>query len=146
MGARFKISGAAMNRGRRENDYAIDIQKDRKGEFFELRIPGKLEADIEIDVLQKVPDERHLLLLIRKNGVPRKDRFLCGHDERSWFVAAVPGNASTVAQAREALKPAAVRVAAGRRPVFRHPKETFARTTHSVARANGSFSPRPRWS
>lgn len=34
-----------------------------------------------------------------------KDRFLWGHDEREWFVAAVPGKATTVAQARNALKP-----------------------------------------
>jgi len=114
MGARFRISGPAGDRWRRETDYAIDIQKDRHGEFFELRIPGGMEADIEIDVLQKTPGERHLLLLVKKNAQKQKDRFLCGHDERSWFVAAVPGNASTVAQAREALKPAEVRVAQGR--------------------------------
>ncbi|HWB61044.1 MAG TPA: hypothetical protein VG733_16255 [Chthoniobacteraceae bacterium] len=113
MGARFRISGAkGPPFWRRETDYAIDIQKDRHGEFFELRIPGKIEKEIEIDVLQKMPGERHLLLLVRKNGAQQqKDRFLCGHDERSWFVAAVPGNASTVAQAREALKPAEVRAA-----------------------------------
>jgi hypothetical protein len=113
MGARFRISGPAGNRRDREDDYAIDIRKDRHGEFFELRIPAAIEPDIEIDVLQKTPGERHLLLLV-KTGHGRKaykDRFLCGHDERSWFVAAVPGNASTVAQAREALKPFAARVA-----------------------------------
>lgn len=113
MGARFRITGPAHNRQDREGDYAIDIKKDREGEFFELRIPAAIEPDIKIDVLQKTPGERHLLLLV-KTGQGRqvyKDRFLCGHDERSWFVAAVPGNASTVAQAREALKPFAVRAA-----------------------------------
>jgi hypothetical protein len=40
-----------------------------------------------------------------------KHKFLCGHDERHWFVAAVPerASASSVQTAFEALKPAAVR-------------------------------------
>jgi len=113
MGARFRITEPSASRRERRDNYAIDIKKDRKGKFFELRIPGAMEQDIEVDILQKTPAERHLLLLVKNHGRKQKDRFLCGHDERSWFVAAVPGNASTVAQAREALKPAAVRVAQG---------------------------------
>jgi hypothetical protein len=40
-----------------------------------------------------------------------KDKFLCGHDERHWFVAGVPdgASASTVVTAKEALKPDLVR-------------------------------------
>lgn len=137
MGARFRISGPAGNRWNRETNYAIDIQKDRKGEFFELRIPGEIKEDIEVDVLQKTPDERHLLLLVRKHGPQQqKDRFLCGHDERSWFVAAVPGNASTVAQAREALKPAAVRAAQGRARVS---------ARKGNLRKNGAFRRQGEW-
>ncbi len=50
-----------------------------------------------------------MLLLVRKSTAePQLDRFLCGHDEREWFVAAVPGKASSVVQAMEALKPADV--------------------------------------
>jgi hypothetical protein len=47
----------------------------------------------------------------------RKDRFLCGHDERAWFVAAVPGTASTVRQAKDALQPRIVRAALTRNRV-----------------------------
>jgi site-specific recombinase XerD len=36
---------------------------------------------------------------------------LCGHDEREWFVAAVPGGASSVRQAMEALQPQEVQAA-----------------------------------
>ena len=36
-----------------------------------------------------VRNDRHLLLLVKTPVA--KDRFLCGHDEREWFVAAVPG-------------------------------------------------------
>jgi hypothetical protein len=32
---------------------------------------------------------RHLLLMARSWT---KDKFLCGHDERHWFVCAVPGD------------------------------------------------------
>ena len=40
----------------------------------------------------------------------QKSKFLCGHDERHWFVAAVPESApvGTVRAAKEALKPAEV--------------------------------------
>jgi hypothetical protein len=62
--------------------------------------------------MQSEPKQRHLLLLVRKAAdKPRLDRFLCGHDEREWFVAAVPGRASSVRQAMDALQPEAVRVA-----------------------------------
>lgn len=111
MGARFKISDAIVNQWRQMSDYAIDIQKDRRGEFFELRVARELREKIEVAVLQAKPRDRHLLLFVTKRGEPEKDRFLCGHDERAWFVAAVPGTVSTIAQAKEALKPQEVRMA-----------------------------------
>jgi len=112
MGARFRMSESEANRRAARADYAIDIRKDCQGEFFELSMPSHLREAVEITVLQNEKDDRHLLLLV-KNGQQQKDRFLCGHDERAWFVAAVPGIASTVAQAKEALKPAEVREAQG---------------------------------
>jgi hypothetical protein len=63
-----------------------------------------------MQVLQCQRDERHLLLLVKTPEA--KDRFLCGHDEREWFVAAVPGGASSVLQAKLALQPNGARVAA----------------------------------
>jgi len=96
MGARFKISDAMVNRWRQTNDYAIDIQKDRHGEFFELRVAPQLRNAIEVTMLQAKPQDRHLLLFVKKRGELEKDRFLCGHDERAWFVAAVPGAVSTI--------------------------------------------------
>jgi hypothetical protein len=105
MGARFKVSRLA-HRWRTPSDYAVDIQRDRNGEFFEVRVPEKLEDALDLTVLQARPDQQHLLLLVRSSGPEKRlDRFLCGHDERAWFVAAVPGGASSVDQAREALKP-----------------------------------------
>lgn len=99
MGARFKVAPGS------HPNYAMDIRKDRQGEFFELRLSEQTETDLEVALLQVKPRDRHLLLLVKG---PDKNRYLCGHDERSWFVAAVPGNASTVNSAKEALKPGEV--------------------------------------
>lgn len=127
MGARFKIREmptphrswpARIRRDIGEPDYAVDIQSDRHGQFFELRVPENLNDSLELIVAQAEPKNRHLLLFVRKNGdKPQLDRFLCGHDEREWFVAAVPGGASSIRQAMDALQPADVREALARNHV-----------------------------
>ncbi|HEY1789631.1 MAG TPA: hypothetical protein VGJ73_15865 [Verrucomicrobiae bacterium] len=99
-------------------DFAMDIRKDGTRQFFELRVPTHLSQSLDVSVMQAEPKQRHLLLFIRKNGdKPQLDRFLCGHDEREWFVAAVPGRASSVRQAMDALQPADVRDALARNSV-----------------------------
>jgi len=100
MGARLNTIVAPVSA------FSIDIRNDRQGEFFELRLPFEMESGEGIELLQIKDKDLHLLLMVKRIN---KDRYLCGHDERSWFVAAVPGNASTVDQAKEALKPQAVR-------------------------------------
>jgi hypothetical protein len=111
MGARLVPRLVPVN-WRNSPDYAMDIQRDRRGQFFELRMPETMKDQLELCVLQAQPRERHLLLLVRRNeSEPLHDRFLCGHDEREWFVAAVPGRVSSVADAMESLKPSEVRVA-----------------------------------
>jgi len=122
MGARLKMRELPSPRwgfsGRNVQDYAMDIRRDDRGEFFELRVPGALRDVLELTVLQAEPKQRHLLLLVRKHiAQPQLDRFLCGHDEREWFVAAVPGGASSVRQAMDALQPADVREALARHHV-----------------------------
>lgn len=88
--------------------YSLDVQRNRSGEQFVLTVPEAIERDVEFSVLQVKPERRHLLMMARRQGQSEIDRFLCGHDEREWFVAAVPGAVSTVAGAMESLKPAAV--------------------------------------
>jgi hypothetical protein len=88
----------------------IDIGRDRHGEFFDIQA----DQDANVEVLDVQPRDRHLLLMVRQpNGRPGlpdfKEKLLCGHDERHWFVAGVPQQASTVVTAKEALKPNAVR-------------------------------------
>ena len=113
MGARFKVTRSAKWPRAVLTDYAMDIGNDARGAFFALRVPESLDSALDVTVMQTDRHDRHLLLLVRRNAGKAvvKDRFLCGHDEREWFVAAVPGGASSVAQAKESLKPVEVRAA-----------------------------------
>ncbi|HEV3261866.1 MAG TPA: hypothetical protein VG013_33760, partial [Gemmataceae bacterium] len=110
IGARLKVADRPTRRSRTAGVLSLDVQADRKGEFFE--IVGRSGA--EVAVLDVQPADRHLLLLVRENG--EKHKFLCGHDERHWFVAGIPETApvGTVRQAKEALKPAEVQTVQAR--------------------------------
>jgi hypothetical protein len=118
MGARLKVTivpvGAPLQSDRRRlgadeqtRPVAVDIRRDDGGEFFELR----RRSNVDVQVLDVRPSDRHLLLMVREPDTeqarPVKSRFLCGHDERAWFVAAVPeaAHASNVQNAKDALKP-----------------------------------------
>jgi hypothetical protein len=112
IGARLKVADRPSRRGRTPDVVSLDVQSDRRGEFFEIvRQPG---AEAEIAVLDVQPADRHLLLLVRQGQ--DKSKFLCGHDERHWFVAGIPEMApvGTVRQAKEALKPVEVHAAQAR--------------------------------
>src|SRR5690242_4285135 len=143
MGARLKVREMPPEWRRwfswqRSEDYAVDIQKDRHGQFFELRVPTHLSDSLDLCVMQSEPRQRHLLLAVRKNGdKPQLDRFLCGHDEREWFVAAVPGGASSVRQAMDALQPVAVRDALRRNAVSA--RKRYARKNRAFRRQGEWF-------
>ena len=112
IGARMKLTDGSDRRVVTAVPVALDVRSDRKGEFFEVIRRPDAEADVE--VLDVRPSDRHLLLMVRERD--GKHKFLCGHDERHWFVAAVPESApvGTVRAAKEALKPAEVRAAQAR--------------------------------
>jgi hypothetical protein len=78
------------------------VTVDIAGDVFQLA----KERSVVARVLHAAPAARHLLLLTDDGD--RKDRYVCGHDERHWFVAAVPGTPITVPEALEQLKPRAV--------------------------------------
>jgi hypothetical protein len=142
MGARLKIGPIVRRRdlsaGR---EISINILKDNKGEFFELTIdPART---FRVDALDVRPKDRHLLLMVaaerdRAHAVAgEKQKFLCGHDERSWFVAAVPGaSVSNVITAMEALKPAGVRASQARNKV---------KAAHRNRRKNRGFIRQGEW-
>ncbi len=112
IGARAKVTSRPSRFRASAGAISLDVREDREGEYFEVA-PRKV-ADPEIAVLDVQPSDRHLLLLVRDGA--EKQKFLCGHDERHWFVAAIPEHApvGTVRQAKEALKPAEVRNAQDR--------------------------------
>ena len=86
----------------------IDIVHGKHGSVFDI---ARSQKGPELEVLQTRPKERHLLLFSRAG-----ERFLCGHDERDWFVAAVAKRVSTVRDAKRALMPEAVWERARRLP------------------------------
>lgn len=105
MGARAVVSTAASRPSWRDRrPFSLDIGEDREGEYFFLCFPG-FDKGQAIDVLAVDKSDRHLLLLVREGT--EKSRFLCGHDERHWFVAAIPESErpKTVKEAKDALKP-----------------------------------------
>jgi hypothetical protein len=144
MGARVKVLEAIppgrrwnMIRSREESPrISLDIRRDKQGEYFEIRTaPG---SEQELVVLNVQPREKHLLLLSRQFGEQgqslAKQKFLCGHDERHWFVAAIPENepVSTVAGAKIALKPEEIRtreeaIGISRKESFRRKNAAFVR-------------------
>jgi hypothetical protein len=129
IGARIKVAGDACGSPR------IDVRSDRRGEFFEVRFVGRGHA-VDLEVVDVKRAERHLLLLARDDEA--KSKFLCGYDERHWFVAAVPENergVTGVQTAKTALQPAPVRDAIERV----RPKNAFRRRNPAYVRQGEWF-------
>jgi len=105
IGARVKVARVPNPRSRFEiSSVRVDIGRDRNGEVFLI---DRL-WNVRLSVPDSDADDRHLLLVAEQPGrVDRFSRFLCGHDERAWFVAAVPESheVRTVEAAKDALKP-----------------------------------------
>jgi hypothetical protein len=131
----------------------VDVRRDDRGEaYFDVRCDRR----VELDVADVRPADRHLVLTARvplaasvareparADGAPRST-FLCGHDEKSWFVAAIPESADArdVQAAKDALKPEAVWDAmreAGVPPERRDARKTAA----FVRQGEWFFIPRP---
>jgi hypothetical protein len=86
--------------------HRLDVREEKGDEVFFLEAGG----ETEIVVLDVQPEQRHLLLMARGPAVGSetgKRKYLCGHDERHWFVAAVPDRPGVkdVRDALDALKP-----------------------------------------
>jgi hypothetical protein len=110
IGARLQIEEAPWL-----GEPRIDIRADRRGEYFHIRFESRRPTRLELLVADASKADRHLLLLAR--GEELTSRFLCGFDERHWFVAAVPESAPGVAGVRAAklaLQPELVREAVKR--------------------------------
>jgi len=140
---RFAAVGARLSVAKRpwHGSPRIDVLSDRRGEYFDITFTGASD-DVELEVIDIRPRDRHLLLLARTAG--EKSKFLCGHDERHWFVAAVPETAlgvMGVTTAKVALQPAVVRDALD----AVRPKDPFRRRNAAYLRqGEWFFVPAPR--
>lgn len=132
IGGRVKVRDVKPDRWRRlQNLSGIDIREDERGEFFDIRVDVSEPANYRVIDLNT--EQRHLLLL----SEPKKWKFLCGFDERHWFVCGVPGEGvSNVRKAMEALQPPEVREA-----VERHVK----RAKNRLRRHNEAFVRQGEW-
>jgi len=129
IGARVDVVGPALGAPR------IDVRSDGRGELFDISFAGDGKA-VQVDVIDVDRVGRHLLLLVR-DGL-EKSKFLCGHDERHWFVAAVPEDArgvTGVRTAKAALQPALVHEAVD----SMRPKDPFRRRNTAYVRQGEWF-------
>jgi len=138
---RFAAIGARVKviRTTRGDSPWIDVGSDRRGEFFELRLAGG--RGISLNVIEADGDDRCLLLLVCEGR--EKSKFLCGFDERHWFVAAIPESArgvTGVASAKDALQPEVVREAVARV----RPRDRFRRRNAAYVR-QGEWFFLPQW-
>lgn len=83
----------------------VNVVHDHLGPCFRI----ERRWSVAVNVAHVDAADRHLLLVADhfRYGPERYSRFLCGHDEREWFVAAIPESApvTTVQAAKDALKP-----------------------------------------
>jgi hypothetical protein len=99
-------TGSGQTRGRSITDAfrhfgrvpTLNRNTQQKEMLCDLLSVTKASCSIARATNQSQPKHRDLLLLIRKTAENLQlDRFLCGHDERNWFVA---GTASIPQQVR----------------------------------------------
>jgi hypothetical protein len=133
MGARVALRVVEAGRFRPSPD-GIDIRHDDEGEYFDIRLPSNATISYEVvDVDERL---KHLLLLARDGN--SKNKFLCGHDERHWFVCAVPGTGiARVRDALQALQPREVRSAVGSR--VKRAKDRLRRRNEAFVRQGEWF-------
>lgn len=99
----------------------LNVLTDKKGEVFDIQ----MGEGAELRVLQVNRPDKHLLLYSTDG-----QRFLCGHDERHWFVAGVSKPVSTVVDAKLSLKPEAladVEKKVGRKAALKRRNAAFKR-------------------
>ena len=130
---RFAAMGARLSLPERPWRGAPRINVARGG--FSIRFTGSGD-EVDVEVVDVRPRDRHLLLLVRDGD--EKSKFLCGHDERHWFVAAIPESArgvTGVTTAKIALQPDAVQELIARVK----PKDQFRRRNDVYVRQGEWF-------
>ena len=138
----FEAIGAEVLVETTGNAFEIDVQRNGDREVYRLRYP---ETDtIEAEVLDVRPELLHLVLDVFGWRQPISGRFLCGHDEKHWFVASLPFDRAnmTVRGAMEALKPEVV-LREQKRKGVKH-RRNRRKTVAYVRQGEWFFLPRPK--
>jgi hypothetical protein len=135
----FRGMSAPVSVGR-FGDFALDIRSDSVGELFDLTF----RSEDQVDVLDVQPGDAHLLLRVGSRLREEPGTFLCGHDEKHWFIAAVPEREKvrSVQQAKDALKPAEVWESMQEHPVPMTHRDR-RKTAAFVRQGEWFFIPRP---
>lgn len=143
MGARLRVHELTSVVGRHgEQTLTLDVRSDDDGEFFDIRLRHRAPVELEVRDLRR--RERHLLLGVR-DGASRH-QYLCGHDERHWFVAAIAeqfGGVTNVFRAMEALKPPEV-LEAQRRQGIKGKQRHARKNAAYVRQGEWFFLPMPK--
>ncbi len=138
----FAAIGAELEINSGDRAFEIDILRQEDREAFQLTYPW--DDEIIAEAIDVRPKRRHLVLDVTGWRRPISGRYLCGHDERHWFVAQVPFGAQTmtVRGAMEALKPEIVLREQKRKGVKhrRHRRKTAA----YIRQGEWFFLPRPK--
>jgi hypothetical protein len=119
----------------------------RQDETFILTIREDAQDQLDFLAVDVQPRQRHLLLLAKRleAGQSQKEKFLCGHDERHWFVAGVPATrVANVGQALEALKPELV-IRSQQRQGVRLKDWNKRRNAGFIRQGEWFFLPRPEF-
>lgn len=102
----FKKIGADVSVSKSKTGFTIDVEK---GKFL-----INASDDVDVAVIDVDASDRHLLINvtetskvgIRGNKIAiDKYKFLCGHDERDWFIASISARVKNVEEAKQSLKP-----------------------------------------
>jgi hypothetical protein len=132
---------AEINEGRpRDEGYNINTRGRGKTERFQI----DSAPNIDLVPLDTRPDEEAVLIMVKDNdaahGKQNIAKMLLGHDERQLYVAAVPRNVKTVAEAKDRLKPGLV-IAAERAAGVKTSKKNKHRNEARIRQGDFFFVP-----
>jgi len=141
MGARARVF-----RNPRVDGLRLNVLTDKHGEFFDVNVNPDFAESAEVLAVDVQPEDRHLVLMVKyaseRQGVDNKDKFLCGHDERHWFVAPVGPGVASVLKAKESLRPTIVQQELEKKGV-KSKKRNKRRNEAYVRQGEWFFIPRP---
>jgi len=141
MGARARVF-----RNPRTSGLSLNVLTDKHGEFFDINVDPAFAERADVLAVDVQPKDRHLVLMVKyaseRQGVDNKDKFLCGHDERHWFVAPIGPAVPSVAKAKESLRPAVVQQELERKGV-KSKKRNKRKNEAYIRQGEWFFIPRP---